>query len=335
MLNKAFIDLNKLRNNASVVKAALGKVKLNAVVKADGYGHGAEKIASALYLIADSFSVATVEEGKKLRLSGIDKEILVFTEPAFEDAVLGVFYNLTLTVSKIKTLHIIERAAKAQNTVCGIHIKVNTGMNRYGLNSERELNELLLAAAKCKNVYIAGVYSHLFCPESDRITDKQLKEFLLASNLVKSYNKKVISHISASGGFLKGHYFDMCRIGILLYGYKPFKENAFSVSPVMKISAPVIETRTVKKGEYLSYGKNRQKKDVTVSLARFGYADGLMRDDKTLPVKRCMDVSFYYGRKKEVFVLDGNADKLARKNGTISYEILCNATKRAELIYIN
>ena len=124
MLNKAYIDLKKLQSNALAIKNKLNKnTKFCAVVKADAYGHGGEKIASALYPFCDSFAVALVEEGLSLRLCGIRKQILVLIPPFYQDIERAVFYNLTLSASDINTLKQIESVCKKQERKINIHLK--------------------------------------------------------------------------------------------------------------------------------------------------------------------------------------------------------------------
>ena len=138
MLNKAVIDLGKLRNNAKELKARLkGGARFNAVVKANAYGHGDAECANALYDIADSFSVALAEEGIKLRRAGIDKEILVLIEPFVSDVPAFVRFSLTASVSRIETLAALNEEAGRQNTFVTAHIKINSGMNRQGVSFDK------------------------------------------------------------------------------------------------------------------------------------------------------------------------------------------------------
>jgi len=333
MLNRAEVDLNKLVSNAAAIKEKLGGAKFNAVVKADAYGHGAAEVASAIYSYADSYSVALPEEGVLLRQSGIDKDILVLTEPNLQDLVLCARYNLTITVSNVATVK--AAAIAAEGRYIKAHVKYNTGMNRYGANDIKTVHEIYKELGKHPNIYPEGFFTHLRAPEKKTVFNFQLNNFLLAYQAVKGYNKNTVFHVSASGGFLKGAYFDMCRIGLLLYGYKPFPSDAVEVEPIMRVFAPAVERRYLKNGEGLLYGVRRVKEDMPVSIIRYGYADGLPRAKKKLmPANRCMDVSAYKGVYGEYPVLDGNADAIAKQHGTIAYEILCNAARRAERVYL-
>ncbi len=339
MLNKAYIDLKKLQSNAKEIKKRLKKsTKFCAVVKADAYGHGAEKIASSLYPYCDSFAVALVEEGVSLRLAGVNKDILVLIPSFNQDIERAVFYNLTLTASDVATIKGIERACEKQNRKAKIHLKFNTGMNRLGVDTLKELNALARLVFNSKYLILDGMFTHI----GDFTNKKQLiqiqNKFLLANNLIKGYNNRAICHASASGGFLLGLESDMVRIGILLYGYKPFESDYINVSPIMKIYAPLVKNRKLKNGENCLYGDFKLEEDTNLSLIRVGYADGFMRQNVFGQVNnRCMDITAVKTPKisnKGVLIMD-NADDLARYYHTISYEILTKSAMRAEKIYLN
>ena len=169
MLNKAIIDLDLLRKNALEIKSALkGKVKLNAVVKADAYGHGAPKIANALYNIADGFSVATVEEGVVLRQSGIDKQILVLIPLMKEDIKTAVLHDFTVTVGNFNDVIVLENECERQNKTINVHVKFNSGMNRFGIDSLEELNVVAKKVTESKWLKLDGMFSHLAFPQNKK-----------------------------------------------------------------------------------------------------------------------------------------------------------------------
>ena len=336
MLNFAYINLKNLVYNAKNIKRLLGKEKFCAVVKADAYGHGAEKVAAALYAYADCYAVALTEEGVSLRLSGIDKDILVFNTVSREDVEIAVRYNLILTVANISTAKTVYSVAKDKKRRARVHIKVDTGMHRTGFTVNALDNVLRYFSDKRDAVNVEGLYTHLANPEDDTSVKMATALFLLAKDKVKSYNYKVISHISASGGALKGVKSDMARIGIMLYGYKPFYSDKIRLKPVMKVVAPVIARNTLKTGESALYGNLAAKEPTDLTLIRYGYADGLFRREKNGQFNnRCMDITAVKIRTGGKFytVMD-NADKTAKEYGTISYEILVSAATRAEKIYI-
>lgn len=335
MLNKAIINTRIIRENAIAVKRLLPTgTRFCAVVKADAYGHGAERVAAAVYDVADCFAVALAEEGIRLRLSGIDKDVLVLSRATLSDYAIAARYNLTLTATCIEDIEAMRRFCRRCGETLSVHIKYDTGMHRQGISDLSGL-ESALCLAENGGVKIAGMYSHYAYPENDYERNKATYGFLLANNLVKGYNNKAVCHISASGGALKGEFFDMVRIGILLYGYKPFPAK-INVRPAMRIYAPVIGERVLSGGESALYGFCPTNKETRLSLVRYGYADGLPRENSEgLFNNRCMDVSAYTeirDGKKFVCVMD-DADVIATKCGTVSYEVLTKSAMRAEKIY--
>lgn len=338
MLNKAFVDLNLLVKNAQAIKEKLNDgVKFCAVVKADAYGHGAVEVASALYPFVDCFAVALYEEAITLRYAGIDKEILCLTPFFNQDLSGAVEYGLTATVCSARQVKDLNECAKTHGKKANIHIKFNAGMNRQGVDL-KELAELLVLIKGLDNINLGGMYAHFSCPENKNSRISQVNKFLLANNLVKSYNNNATCHISASGGFLCGIQADMVRIGILLYGYKPFESDYLSVNPVMRVYAPVLEKRLLKKGQSALYGECVCEKQTDLALVRYGYADGLNRNQVDGQFNnRCMDLTAYAlnGEKvNEFYPVMINADELAKKYGTISYEILSKVALRAQKIYL-
>lgn len=335
MLNKAIINLKNLRHNAKEIKKLTGGAKFCAVVKADAYGHGAPVVANEIYDLVDSFAVALVEEGIELRHAGIKKDILVLISPFREDLEKAIRYNLTLSVSDLKTAKMINCQAKKQGVKVKIHVKVNTGMNRQGVDDLDELDVLCKYITNSKHLILEGVFSHFARPENKKSRNDALSKFLLAINCVKGYNNKVIAHISASGGLLAGETLDMVRIGIMLYGYTPYPTDKVNLKPVMRVFAPVIKNRTLNKGDVALYGDKKAKSDLDLSIIRYGYADGLNRTEVCGQFNnRCMDLTAVTvkGKGGWIPVLD-NADQLAKAYHTISYEILCKAGLRAQRVF--
>ncbi len=356
MLNVAKIDLSAIRENANKIKAILPKnTAFCAVVKADAYGHGAERVSETLHGIADCFAVAITEEGTRLRRAGITEDILVFNPVSLGDYFVAAEHRLTVCVGGVSEILSAERAGRSLGLPVKTHLKINTGMNRGGAE-EKDFKKILSLYTRCGCTKLCGVFSHYGAPENDELFLRATEKFRQAVKKVKSFDKNVTAHISASGGFIRGAYFDMVRIGILLYGYKPFKSDALTVRPAMKIFAPVIYERDVCAGETLLYGTERLSENARARIIRYGYADGLPREKTAFDIAaRCMDVSAEKvfdnvprggennacgkrdkkkAGKRLVKVLD-NAEVLAEKYNTISYEILTKSAARAEKIYID
>ena len=314
------VNLTAIRENALKVKSLAGKSKFFAVVKADAYGHGAERVARHIEDVADGFCVALIEEGISLRVAGITKQILVLTPPLDGyDVSRSRAYNLTVTVNSVGC------ARLACGTPC--HIKVNTGMNRLGCNTG-ELPDVLRALP---SESVEGVYSHLFAPQDEAASFNQLKIFERAVRLVKTFKHNACAHLSASGGILRGgkFLFDGVRCGILLYGYNPSGFD-FGVTPALKVYARRTQTAEfIGGGAGYAYASKNYKR---LSAYRCGYADGFKRTVALGENNLCMD-AFVSERDDDMLCVFGNADDYARRCGTISYEALTDVTRRSEIIY--
>lgn len=317
----AVINLKNIRENAIYIRSILKERLFFAVVKADAYGHGAEEVARYIEDIADYFVVAIVDEGVALRIAGISKPVLVLTPPLdYGDVLRAQCYSLTLTVNSLSTAKLIK------NVPC--HIKVNTGMNRLGC-SLSELKDILSVLNKAD---IMGVYSHLYAPENQAASFKQLSHFKTFESIVKKVNPEAVAHLSASGGLLRGgdYLLDGARCGILLYGYAPNGFSSLKLKPALKVYARKIQT-TKFIGGGLGYNFADRKYN-ELGVYRLGYADGFLRrvplGEKTL----CMD-SFISEDGEEYKLVMSDADEYARRTDTISYEVLTSVTKRSERIY--
>lgn len=335
MLNKAIVDLETIRQNALTIKSRLNKTKFCAVVKDNAYGHGLVEVASYIYKEVDYYAVAILEEALKLRVGGIDKPILLLIPCNKIEIEQALKNNITLSVGCFDDAKHISYYTIKNKVKCKVHIKFDSGMNRQGIKNIEELEKICKFVSKNKYIEIEGVFSHLACPEKNKTLKKQVHRFLLAKELVKVYNRNVISHISASGGFLRGEYFDMVRIGLLLYGYKPFKDSIL-VKPAMKVIVPVCKKTLLNPTESALYGLKRTFKKRELALVRLGYGDGLFRKNMRGQFSnKCMDLSLVDNSlisDNEYVISD--FDVLAKNYNTISYEIMVNITKKCVFLYI-
>ena len=317
------INLLALRHNAKYVRSLIGDRFFYAVVKADGYGHGAKEVALCLQDIVDGFCVAIVEEGAALRVCGINKPVLVLTPPLDKgDAERMEYYNLTPTVGD-------ERSARlVKNARC--HLAINTGMNRYGCHGSR-LKSVLDILPKDG---IEGVYTHMYAAQSARHSAAQFNAFMKEVPLIKAHSPAALSHMAASGGILRGgkYLLSGVRCGLMLYGYAPngFKTNA--LHPALTVYARLAQS-VLPTGDGVGYNvaDDDYKRLYTY---RLGYADGFSRNvplgEKTL----CMD-AFIGKSMRPLAPVMTDADEYAKRCGTISYEVLCSVTRRSERIYLS
>lgn len=317
----SIVSLENIRRNAKIIRERLGGRKFFAVVKADAYGHGAERVSLAVQDIVDGYCVAIFEEGISLRTAGIIKPVLVLTPPLDGyDVLRAEHYDLLCTVNSAET------ARSIHGLPC--HIKVNTGMNRYGCE-ERETDDILSCL---KREQVQGVYSHLYEPSDGSASAAQLEIFDRAEKKVKAFNPDACAHIAASGGIMLGGKYlkDGARCGLLLYGYSPTGFDRIT-EPALKVYARLAQsTRFI--GGGAGYGR-AQREYGRLFTYRAGYADGFRRGVPLGENKLCMDAFIRDGGGETVCVMD-DADEYAKRAGTISYEVLTSVTRRTEFVYI-
>lgn len=313
------------------------------MVKANAYGHGAEEVVAALQGIVHGFAVALIDEALAVRVAACGKDILVFTPPLDEEEVQAIASNRFIaTVPDFWTAKKIVATCQRQGLNVRVHLKVNTGMNRYGM-SLSELGKVCKYLSDKNCVSVEGLYSHLYrcCVET---ATKQKALFDKAISIAKGYFPTLIAHLGGTYAAMLGKDFvyDAVRVGIGLYGYTPTGKKEIPLKKAMAVYATTITNRKVKRGG-IGYGKEYYfEKPIRLSVCRFGYADGFLRKKKNGVVgeekhlnRLCMDVCLRRDNKRrgERVLLLSDADETAKKTGTISYEVLCAATRRAEFVY--
>lgn len=358
------IDLDALRDNIKALKALIPqKTSIMAVVKANAYGHGAVRVAKALYKDGiRSFAVATLAEGIELRKNGVRGDILIlgYTDP--QQVRLLKKYHLMQTV--IDLTH--ARALNEQGIKIKVHLKIDTGMHRLGVDASKltELEEMFA----CTYLMIEGVFSHLAV--SDRLeeanvtyTKKQIERF---DKIIRWLRSKGYAtgkrHIQASYGILNYPHlrYDFVRAGIALYGVLSNHDRVLSkvdLKPALSIKARVATVKPLLPGEYVGYGKTYAATDPKqIATVTIGYADGMPRNVSTgfvlirgqrAPIvgRICMDqlmvdVTNIDGVQANDIVTiigtDGSeqitCEDFAERCGTISNEILSRLGSR--LVYV-
>ncbi|HAM53636.1 MAG TPA: alanine racemase [Nitrospiraceae bacterium] len=289
----AEIDLNAVSRNLHVVRTAAENRPVIAVVKADAYGHGAIEISRRL--VSEGVSVLAVaysDEAIALRKAAIDSPILVlFDRYSFSDF---FEYRLIPVIHDVQTAERLSGEAKARGHSLDVHIKVDTGMGRLGLHSERVVDDLnAIAAMDCLNV--TGIMSHF--SEADiaerSYANEQLKKFTMVRNaFLWNQKKKILFHIANSAAVLsfKDAHLDAVRPGLMLYGYSPFaavdsqasaisdQQPSFELRPAMKIKTRILCLRRLRRGTPVSYGRTFiTKRESLVAVLPVGYADGYSR----------------------------------------------------------
>ena len=315
-------------------------------MKADAYGHGAEEVALVLQGIADCFAVALLSEAKAIKVPACGKDVLILCPPIdLSDAIEAVQNGFVCTVTGMTTARLVAQASEICKIPARVHLKTNTGMNRYGMGVS-ELGRVCRFFQKTPLIKVEGLFSHLHDPFGES-AEKQRTRFLQAERVTKRYFPNFTKHLSATAGALLGDSFafDMVRVGIGLYGYLPSgAEKKISLKKGMTVYATAIENRRYAYGG-AGYGKElaEHERSKFLSVLRVGYADGFLRkkENGATGFERnannlCMDACIRKGKYKrgeEVPILT-DAEETAKSAGTIAYEVLCAATRRAERIYL-
>jgi len=361
---RAIIDLGAISHNIAEIRKKTGSRRnLMAVVKADGYGHGAVEVSQvALRSGADWLGVALPEEGQQLREAGIEAPILVVGLIQPEEVHKVVRSKLAQAVASIKLLEALDYEAGRASMKVNVHIKLDTGMARIGIKPEDAVS-FARKVRSFKNLNLEGVFSHFAtADEKDKAFSKhQLQLFEQAINDLHAAGIEIPKrHIANSAALLDlpESYYDMVRPGIMIYGLYPSREVSHSIElkPAMTFKTKISAVKVVPPGTPISYGRTFiTKRRATVATLPVGYADGYSRllsnhaevliKGRRVPVigTVCMDMCMIDvsniedvqpGDEVILFGGDLTVDEIAAKIGTINYEVVCAVSKRVPRIYI-
>ena len=359
----AEVDLEKLWHNVEVFKTAAPAAEFIAVIKADAYGHGAERVARSLGDRGiDWFAVATVAEAVQLRKAGVLERILVLASPLPELIEAYARYELDLTVSSLDVAQAVAGAA-ARAGRFKVHVKVDTGMGRIGVAPE-EAPAVIALLEHAPNVRIEGIWTHFATADDDDLefAHRQIERFhrVLArvgdsAAHIHAASSSAVLRIPESFAFPRA----MVRVGIGMYGYSAregLAEEA-GLRPVMRLTSRVTQTKWVEAGTSISYDRRWIAPSRTlIATVGAGYADGYPRlltnwgeigiRGKHCPVAGtvCMDmVMADAGSDSDVEVGDEavlfgtgapDAYQVAQWAQTIPYEILTGIAPRVPRIYL-
>lgn len=365
----AIIDLKAIEHNINEVRKKIeDHVKVMAVIKADGYGHGAIKIGDFLKDKVDYFGVATIEEAVELRKNGIGIPILIlgYTSPKQYEILAN--YDITQTIYNLEMAEEISKCGVKLKKTIKVHIAVETGMNRIGFKVRQKSISDIEKIINMDNLIVEGMFTHFSCADEKdknytKLQEEKYDEFL--KTLKKNKINIALKHICNSAGImeLNDHRFDMVRSGIITYGLYPSDEvNKASVKlkPALTWKAHVINISEVYEGTGISYGKTYITKIKTkIATISVGYADGYMRGlsskgrvlihGQYAPIlgRICMDqmmvdISHIDGVEIEDEVTlvgqDGEntitVEELANMAGSFNYEFICGIGKRVKRIYV-
>lgn len=287
-LREARISASAIGDNAALLRRLVPTHHAMAIVKADGYGHGAVTAArAALEAGVDHLGVADLDEAFELRAAGIDAPVLAWLLDPDADFAAAAEAGISLGVSSREQL---ARAARSGHRAT-VHVKVDTGLSRNGVVESEwpPLVDELAVAVRAGDVLLGGVFSHLSntSPDDDRAQVVAFERFLDA---VRSVGLDPgIRHIAASAAALDhpAARYDMVRLGIALYGIAPERHlrGMLRLKPAMQLSARVVGLKRVPAGTGISYGYlHRTTTETTLALVPLGYADGVPRAAIDAPV---------------------------------------------------
>ncbi|NQY35593.1 MAG: alanine racemase [Alteromonadaceae bacterium] len=355
----AVIDCQALVKNFQLIKKMSPNSKVLAVLKANAYGHGLERIATTLIqknVMADAFGVARIDEALVLRAAGIVKPIVLlegFFSP--DDLPILAVNNLQTIVHNEDQLHAILQADL--DKPLKVWLKIDTGMHRLGINPD-EFQHYYQSLSKSKNVQEPLILmSHLACAdeEGNELTAQQMALF---DQLTRGLNEERSVANSAAIFTLPPAQNEWIRPGLMLYGVSPLplsskNANCVELEPVMTLQSSLISVRKLKAGEFVGYGSAwRSKKETMIGVVAIGYGDGYPRhaqngtpvliNNRRVPLigrvsmdmitvdlglnaqDKVGDCAILWGKQLPV-------EEIAEYATTIPYELLCNITRRVQI----
>jgi len=277
------ISVAAIENNLREIQSQLDAgTRLIAVIKANAYGHGAVETARILSgLGVDYFAVSFLEEALQLREAGIQASLLVFSPVVGEAGMREAIANkLTLTIASESDQRLVGAICSETGQAVKIHMKMDTGLGRFGLNEEQALT-VWEKIKDCSCFEVEGIYTHTADPSSPRLAEKQFQQFMQQiDRLEQSGARFPIKHIANSTIFLRSPYMhlDAVRIGTLLSGQHPVGNftQRLQLQDPYTFKSQVISVRDLPRGTRLGYyGTHRLKKDAQIAVVPVGYHDGL------------------------------------------------------------
>ncbi|GHP64000.1 alanine racemase [Helicobacter pylori] len=368
------VDTASLRHNFGTVKSIVPKdAHIMAVVKANAYGAGAIK-ASEIFLQegANYLGVATLDEALELRSHFSKTPILILGYSPNANASMLIDNDLSAMIFSLEQAEVFSQMALKSQKRLKIHLKIDTGMHRLGLEPNFKSIEIIKKICALKGLEIEGIFTHLSNADAKIKTHakNQMKAFnAFLEQLLDQKIEFQYRHAYNSAGILslcngnENRFLNLYRPGIMLYGFYPsngMKETCPTIlKNVISLKAQIVQIRSVKKGEFIGYGEHFYTNEETlVGVLALGYADGLMRalgnriqvaiNNQLAPLigKVCMDQCFVklnniQAKEGDEVILFGDksakandASEIAALLNTIPYETISTLSKRLERVYI-
>ena len=283
---EAAIDLDAAEHNFNVTRAKLPEnVKLLCVIKADAYGHGAVPLAKLFEGRADFYGVACIEEAIELKKAGIKTPVLILGAVPKEFYSDIVKYDIRVPIFNLEDAKALSAEAVKQSKTAPFHFCVDTGMSRIGFQVNKESADACLEITKLPNIEAEGLFSH-FATADEKDLSKAIAQRDKFKEFIKLLEERGINipikHINNSAGIMNfDEYFDMCRMGIILYGLYPsheVDENLLKIKPVMDWRAHITHIKELEPGREISYGGTYKTGETRrIATIPVGYADGYPR----------------------------------------------------------
>jgi alanine racemase len=368
-MTKASVNLAAIERNCARLLRELDGARLCAVVKADGYGHGMQESAqAALDGGATWLAVAGIQEGRDLIdfADGMQAPVLIMGPLQRDDLEEAVACGFHLVVWSEAHFEDIAGLAQDMGRQARVHVKLDTGMGRFGTRDAELATRLATRAAAQANVDLVGLMTHFATADEpgDEFFARQLQLFTQWAAPLQQAHPEVLLHAANSAATLRDHtaHFDMARCGIAVYGMDPFGEDPAprGLQPALELLSTVAEVKRCAAGESTGYGRSfRATRETCLGMLPIGYGDGwrraLSNDAEALIAGRryplvgtvsmdslAVDLGPDAGielRGEEVVLLGSRgaeritAEELARRLGTINYEITCGLSARVKRWY--
>ena len=284
---QAVVDLDAIANNIGVLREHAGSAEVMAVVKADGYGHGATRVSRAVLAAgAAELGVATIDEALALRADGITAPILAWLHAPGTDFAPALSDDVQIAVSSVRQLSELLDAVRRTGITAAVTVKIDTGLNRNGVSDAEypAMLDALLHAQAEEAVRVRGLMSHMAHADEPEHPTNNLQAQRFSDMLGQARSAGVryeVAHLSNSPAAMSRPdlAFDMVRPGIAVYGLSPIPERGqMGLIPAMTLRCPVALVKSVHAGDGVSYGHTWvADRDTTLALLPIGYADGVYR----------------------------------------------------------
>lgn len=284
---QAVIDLGAIAHNVRLLRERAASAEVMAVVKADGYGHGAVQVArAAIAAGATELGVTNISEALALRRAGITAPVLSWLNLPGTDFAPALAADVQVAVSSVRQLDDVLDAVHRSGAPATVTVKIDTGLSRNGVSPAEypALLDALARAAADGAMRTRGIMSHLACGDDPQhpMNDTQAARLTAAREQARTAGVRFeVAHLANSPATLTRPdlHFDIVRPGIAVYGQTPIPElGDFDLQPVMTLKCPVGAVRSIKAGDGVSYGHTWiADHDTTVGLIPLGYADGVFR----------------------------------------------------------